>query len=91
MERRIPEGRQIAAFVIDARGEVQGCQTKNQLDPTEDRYYVPGNTRQPFEVNGVKFGIAIYHEGWRYPETVRSRGGAGCEGRLSPATHGDEA
>jgi predicted amidohydrolase len=22
-------------------------------------------------VNGVKFGIAICHEGWRYPETVR--------------------
>jgi predicted amidohydrolase len=22
-------------------------------------------------VNGVKFGVAICHEGWRYPETVR--------------------
>src|SRR5262249_29727869 len=48
-----------------------GCQTKNQLYPTEDRFYVPGNTRQLFEVNGVKFGVAICHEGWRYPETVR--------------------
>jgi len=32
---------------------------------------VPGTTRRLFEVNGVKFGIAICHEGWRYPETVR--------------------
>jgi predicted amidohydrolase len=71
MERLTEAGRQIAAFVIDARGQVQGYQTKNQIDPSEDRFYVPGNTRRLFEVNGVKFGVAICHEGWRYPETVR--------------------
>ena len=71
MERLTEAGRQIVAVVIDARGQIQGCQTKNQLDPTEDRFYVPGNTRQLFEVNGLKFGVAICHEGWRYPETVR--------------------
>jgi predicted amidohydrolase len=71
MERITEAGRQIAAFVIDAHGGLQGCQTKNQLDPTEDQFYVPGDTRQLFEVNGVKFGVAICHEGWRYPETVR--------------------
>jgi predicted amidohydrolase len=48
-----------------------GVQTKNQLDPTEDQYYVPGDGRQLFEINGTKFGVAICHEGWRYPETVR--------------------
>ena len=32
---------------------------------------MPGNTRQLFEINGTKFGVAICHEGWRYPETVR--------------------
>ncbi len=32
---------------------------------------MPGDTRQLFEVNGVKFGVAICHEGFRYPETVR--------------------
>ncbi len=71
MERITDSGSQIAAFVFDAGGELLGVQTKNQLDPTEDRFYVPGTTRQVFEVNGVKFGIAICHEGWRYPETVR--------------------
>jgi predicted amidohydrolase len=38
-------GRQIAAVVIGAGGEVQGVQTKNQLDPTEEPLYVPGCTR----------------------------------------------
>ena len=71
MERITSAGRQIAAFVIDAQGRLLGIQTKNQLDPSEDRFYVPGNTRQLFEINGLKFGVAICHEGWRYPETVR--------------------
>jgi predicted amidohydrolase len=71
MERLTAAGRQIASFVIDASGRVRGYQTKNQLDPAEDKFYVPGNTRRLFEINGVKLGIAICHEGWRYPETVR--------------------
>lgn len=71
VERIVDSGRQIVAVVIDAQGQIQGQQTKNQLDPTEDQFYVAGNTRRLFEVNGVKFGIAICHEGFRYPETVR--------------------
>jgi predicted amidohydrolase len=71
MENVTDAGRQIAAFVIGADGRLQGCQTKNQLDPTEDKFYVPGDTRQVFEVDGTRFGVAICHEGWRYPETVR--------------------
>jgi len=71
MERITGAGRQVAAVVFDASGRVLGWQTKNQLDPGEDRFYVPGDSRQIFEVSGVKFGIAICHEGWRYPETVR--------------------
>jgi predicted amidohydrolase len=71
MERLTESGRQIVAVVIDAQGEIQGHQTKNQLAPSEDQFYVPGNARQLFEVNGTKFGVAICHEGWRYPETVR--------------------
>ncbi len=71
MERLTPAGRQIVAVVIDAHGRIQGSQTKNQLDPSEERFYVPGNTRRLFEINRIKFGVAICHEGWRYPETVR--------------------
>src|SRR4051812_10879674 len=71
MERLTAAGRQIVAVVIDAQGQIQGYQTKNQLDPTEDQFYAPGTTRRLFEINGVKIGVAICHEGWRYPETVR--------------------
>jgi len=71
MEWLTAAGRQIVAVVIDAQGQVQGYQTKNQLDPTEDQFYVPGHTRRLFAIDGVTFGVAICHEGWRYPETVR--------------------
>src|SRR6266568_5443221 len=70
-ERCTAAGRLNIAVVFDARGEILGEQTKNQVAPSEDAHYVPGETRRIFEVNGVKFGIAICHEGWRYPETVR--------------------
>jgi predicted amidohydrolase len=70
-ERLTEAGRQIAAYVFDSEGRVQGYQTKNQLHPSEDQFYVPGSTRRLFEINGMKFGVSICHEGWRYPETVR--------------------
>jgi predicted amidohydrolase len=59
------------AYVISDTGEVLGYQTKNQLDPSEDDIWVPGTQRSIFEVNGLKFGITICHEGFRYPESVR--------------------
>ncbi|HKB03797.1 MAG TPA: carbon-nitrogen hydrolase family protein [Gemmataceae bacterium] len=71
MEWLTEAGRLNVAVVFDRRGQMQGYQTKNQVAPSEDPYYVPGSTRRIFEVNGVKFGVAICHEGWRYPETVR--------------------
>ncbi|HEX6373978.1 MAG TPA: carbon-nitrogen hydrolase family protein [Longimicrobium sp.] len=71
MERYTGAGRENAAVVIGSDGHVQGWQTKNQLDPSEDPHYVPGDTRRIFEINGVRFGVVICHEGWRYPETVR--------------------
>ena len=78
MERITPAGKQIVAYVFDATGTPCGVQTKNQLDPSEDKHYVPGVARQLFEIEGLKFGITICHEGWRYPETVRwaARNGA---------------
>jgi predicted amidohydrolase len=71
IEKLTEAGRQIAAVVIDAGGQIRGYQTKNQIDPSEDQYYVPGHERRLFEIDGLKFGVAICHEGWRYPETVR--------------------
>ena len=66
-----PKGLLNIAHVISKKGEVLGYQTKNQLDPSEDNIWVPGDERHIFEVNGLKFGITICHEGFRYPESVR--------------------
>ena len=76
---RVVEGAvRITALVIDRDGRIVGFQDKVQLDPSEDTIYSPGNDRHVFEIDGLKFGVAICHEGWRYPETVRwaVRGGA---------------
>jgi predicted amidohydrolase len=66
-----PDGFLNLAYVVSNTGEVLGYQTKNQLDPTEDNMWIAGTERSIFEVNGVKFGITICHEGFRYPESVR--------------------
>lgn len=89
-ERFTDAGRQVAAYVFDARGELQGCQTKNQLDPSEDKFYVPGDARRLFEAGGVKFGVAICHEGWRYPETVRWAAARGAKIVFHPQHTGGE-
>jgi len=90
IERITAAGRQIAAYVIDASGRIRGYQTKNQIDPTEDQFYVPGHTRQIFEINGTKFGVAICHEGWRYPETVRWAAVRGAKIVFHPQHTGNE-
>lgn len=59
------------AYAIDRSGQILGYQAKNQLDPSEDNLWEAGTGRQMFEIDGVKFGISICHEGFRYPETVR--------------------
>lgn len=60
------------AYVVDDAGDTLGYQTKNQITPGgEEENYDPDGERALFEFRGVPFGIAICHEGWRYPETVR--------------------
>jgi predicted amidohydrolase len=61
----------ITALVINPDGTVAGCQDKVQLDPSEEGTYSPGAGRRVFQTGPLTFGIAICHEGWRYPETVR--------------------
>jgi predicted amidohydrolase len=61
----------IAALVIDGNGTIAGFQDKVQLDPSEEGTYSPGTGRHVFQAGPLTFGVAICHEGWRYPETVR--------------------
>ena len=79
-----------AAFVIGRDGEIQGCQAKNQLAPQEEPFYVPDGRRRLFEVDGVPFGVAICHEGWRYPETVRWAARRGAHVVFHPHFHAAE-
>ncbi len=78
-ERIVEGGVRIAAMVVDADGSIVGFQDKVQLDPSEDSIYVPGTERRVFEISGLRFGISICHEGWRYPETVRWAARAGAQ------------
>lgn len=79
------------AFVISNTGEVMGYQSKNQLDPSEDNIWVPGKERNIFVVNGVKFGIVICHEGFRYPETVRWAARRGAKIVFHPHLTGNDS
>jgi predicted amidohydrolase len=78
------------AHVISPTGEVLGYQTKNQLDPTEDKFWMPGTQRSLFEVNGLKFGITICHEGFRYPESVRWAAREGAQVVFHPHLTGSD-
>src|SRR5882757_4157230 len=74
---RIVNGRLlITALVINRDGGIDGFQDtdfqdKVQLDPSEEATYTAGSERRIFQAGPLTFGIAICHEGWRYPETVR--------------------
>src|SRR5438034_4460198 len=69
---RVVDGALLAtALVINRDGTIAGFQDKVQLDPSEDGIYSPGSGRRVFQTGPMTFAIAICHEGWRYPETVR--------------------
>lgn len=59
------------ALVVNRDGTVAGFQDKVQIDPSEEGLYSPGSGRRVFQTGPLTFGVAICHEGWRYPETVR--------------------
>jgi predicted amidohydrolase len=70
-ERFVDGALRITALVINRDGTIVGFQDKVQLDPSEEGTYSPGSERRVFQIGPIIFGIAICHEGWRYPETVR--------------------
>jgi predicted amidohydrolase len=102
-ERFVEDELRITALVINRDGSVAGFQDKVQLDPSEDSIFKPGSGRHVFETGLLKFGVAICHEGFRYPETVRApvRNGAQIvfhphfhaaePGSYRPTTFGDPA
>jgi predicted amidohydrolase len=78
-ERVVEGGVRIAALVIGPDGATLGFQDKVQLDPSEEATYSPGQGRNVFRVGDCCFGVAICHEGFRYPETVRAAARQGAQ------------
>jgi predicted amidohydrolase len=70
-ERVVDPALLITALVVNRDGTVAGFQDKVQLDPSEEGTYSAGTERRVFQTGPLTFGVAICHEGWRYPETVR--------------------
>ncbi|HUB77641.1 MAG TPA: carbon-nitrogen hydrolase family protein [Bryobacteraceae bacterium] len=86
-ERATAAGLHITALVIDSKGAIAGFQDKVQLDPSEEGTYVAGAERHLFHTGPLTFGIAICHEGWRYPETVRWAARRGAQIVFHPHFH----
>jgi len=85
---RIVDGRtRLCALVVADDGTVLGFQDKVQLAPTEEATYAPGTERRVFRAGELTFGIAICHEGWRYPETFRWAARRGAQVVFHPHFH----
>ncbi len=85
---RIADGVLFAtALVINSDGTIAGFQDKVQIDPSEEGLYSPGFGRRVFQAGRLTFGIAICHEGWRYPETVRWAARHGAQIVFHPHFH----
>jgi predicted amidohydrolase len=86
-ERFVEGGLRIACLVLNPDGTTQGWQYKVQLDPSEDDLFTSGTERRVFHAGELTFGIAICHEGWRYPETVRVAARQGAHVVFHPHYH----
>lgn len=86
-ERLVDGALVISTLVVNRDGSIAGWQDKGQLDPSEEGPYSPGATRHVFTCGDVRFGIAICHEGWRYPETVRWPARRGAQVVFIPHFH----
>src|SRR5512141_763546 len=86
-ERVVDGALLITALVINRDGTIAGFQDKVQIDPSEEGTYTPGTGRRVFTAGPLTFGIAICHEGWRYPETVRAAVRQGAHVVFHPHFH----
>jgi len=77
----------ITALVVNRDGTIAGFQDKVQIDPSEEGTYSPGAGRRVFQSGPLTFGVAICHEGWRYPETVRWAARHGAQIVFHPHFH----
>ena len=86
-ERLVGGALRATALVVNPDGSIAGFQDKVQVDPSEDNTYTPGDERRLFQTGPLTFGVAICHEGWRYPETVRWAARRGARIVFHPHLH----
>jgi predicted amidohydrolase len=89
-ERVVDDALFATALVVHEDGTIAGFQDKVQIDPSEEGTYSPGSGRRVFQTGRLTFGIAICHEGWRYPETVRWAARRGAQIVFHPHFHAAE-
>ena len=60
-----------SAVIISEQGAILGTHHKTRLTPLDAIAYSPGSTFETFELFGVKVGVVICFEGFRFAETTR--------------------
>ena len=58
------------ALIIDSDGEILGTHHKARLTPLDLLAYTPGERFETFELFGVRVGVVICFEGFRFAETT---------------------
>ena len=60
-----------SALVIAPNGDILGVHHKNRLTPLDAIAYSPGHSFETFDLCGVRIGVVICFEGFRFAETTR--------------------
>lgn len=60
-----------SVVVISEQGHVLGVHHKTRLTPLDAIAYSPGNSIETFDLCGVRVGVVICFEGFRFPETTK--------------------
>jgi ribosomal-protein-alanine N-acetyltransferase len=60
-----------SALVISPEGKILGVHHKTKLTPLDAIAYSPGHSFETFDLFGVKVGVVICFEGFRFAETTR--------------------
>lgn len=73
LDEKDPRGRKPynSALVISERGKILGVHHKTKLTPLDAIAYSPGTSIETFDLFGIKVGVVICFEGFRFPETTR--------------------
>jgi predicted amidohydrolase len=73
-----------SALAISESGAILGVHHKTKLTPLDAVAYSPGRSFETFDLWGVRVGVVICFEGFRFPETTRECVRQGAQLVLQP-------